>query len=124
MTHALTPGVTSIPRQLLKHWFDRGEWSSEEKRWIGEPRQYPFYFRQLEAIEALIWWQEAPPDFKQGIFKGVDNEQNRAKRAAMETWIKSVNEQDGFGHWCFAMVFTPDNIRDVMFNLSATSIAP
>ncbi|MBS0496999.1 MAG: DEAD/DEAH box helicase family protein [Proteobacteria bacterium] len=62
------PGVTSVTRQLLEHWFDRGEWNSEEKRWIGGPRQYSFYFCQLEAIEALIWWLEAPQDFRQGIF--------------------------------------------------------
>ena len=62
------PGVTSVTRQLLEHWHERGEWSPEEQRWIGGPRQYPLYFCQLEAIEALIWWLEAPQDFKQGIF--------------------------------------------------------
>ena len=62
------PGVTSVTRQLLEHWFDRGEWDGEGKCWIGGPRQYPFYFCQLEAIESLIWWLEAPQDHKQGIF--------------------------------------------------------
>ncbi|PTQ88614.1 BPTD_3080 family restriction endonuclease [Nitrosomonas ureae] len=62
------PGVTSVTRQLLEHWHARGEWDSDEKRWSGGPRQYPLYFCQLEAIEALIWWLEAPQDFKQGIF--------------------------------------------------------
>ena len=62
------PGITSVTRQLLEHWHARGEWDSDEKRWNGGPRQYPLYFCQLEAIEALIWWLEAPQDFKQGIF--------------------------------------------------------
>lgn len=62
------PGVTSVTRQLLEHWRERGEWDSEGKCWIGGPRQYPFYFCQLEAIESLIWWLEAPQDYKQGIF--------------------------------------------------------
>lgn len=62
------PGVTSVTRQLLEHWYERGEWSGEEHRWVGGPRQYPFYFCQLEAIESLIWWLEAPEDYKQGIF--------------------------------------------------------
>ena len=62
------PGVTSVTRQLLEHWRERGEWDSEGKCWIGGPRQYPFYFCQLEAIESLIWWLEAPQDHKQGIF--------------------------------------------------------
>jgi type III restriction enzyme len=62
------PGVTSVTRQLLEHWHERGEWSGEEHRWIGGPRQYPFYFCQLEAIESLIWWLEAPEAYQQGIF--------------------------------------------------------
>lgn len=54
------PGVTSVTRRLLEHWHDR------------EARQYPFYFCQLEAIETLIWWVEAPADFKQGIYLPSD----------------------------------------------------
>lgn len=50
------PGVTTVTRSLLEHWHDR------------DARQLPFYFCQLEAIETLIWWVEAPADFKQGIF--------------------------------------------------------
>jgi type III restriction enzyme len=52
---AAYPGVTSVTRTLLEHWFDRSA------------RQYPFYFCQLEAIETLIWWIEAPDEHKQGI---------------------------------------------------------
>ncbi len=50
------PGITSITRKLLEHWHDR------------TARQHPFYFCQLEAIETLIWWVEAAPEFKQGVF--------------------------------------------------------
>lgn len=50
------PGITSVTRRLLGHWHDRSA------------RDYPFYFCQLEAIETLIWWVEAPPEHKQGIF--------------------------------------------------------
>lgn len=60
-------GVTSISRQLLEHWHARGEWVPEETRWVGGPRQNPFYFCQLEAIETLIWWVEGSAEFKQGI---------------------------------------------------------
>jgi type III restriction enzyme len=49
------PGVTTVTRSLLAHWHDAGA------------RQYPFYFCQIEAIETLIWWIEAPAEFKQGI---------------------------------------------------------
>lgn len=50
------PGITSVTRRLLEHWHD------------AETRPYPFYFCQLEAIETLIWWIEAAPDYKQGIY--------------------------------------------------------
>ena len=60
-------GVTSTSRQLLEHWQARGEWVPEETRWVGGPRQNPFYFCQLEAIETLIWWVEGSAEFKQGI---------------------------------------------------------
>ena len=49
------PGITSVTRSLLEHWYDRSA------------RQYPFYFCQLEAIETLIWWIESPAEYKQGI---------------------------------------------------------
>lgn len=51
------PGITSVTRSLLAHWTDQAE----------GVRQYPFYFCQIEAIETLIWWVEAAPEFKQGI---------------------------------------------------------
>ena len=53
---AAYPGITSVTRKLLEHWHD------------ASARDYPFYFCQLEAIETLIWWVEAAPEFKQGIF--------------------------------------------------------
>jgi type III restriction enzyme len=49
------PGITTVTRGLLEHWFD------------PSVRLLPFYFCQLEAIETLIWWVEAPAGFKQGI---------------------------------------------------------
>ena len=49
------PGVTSITRRLLIHWYDQ------------EVRTYPFFFCQLDAIETLIWLAEAPDSDKVGI---------------------------------------------------------
>ena len=46
--------------------------------------------------------------------KGQDSEQNKAKRAAMRTWVQAVNEHGGFGSWCFDVVFDPAKIRDVV----------
>ncbi len=49
------PGITAVTRRLLDHWRD------------GTVRDTPFYFCQIEAIETLIWWVEAPAEHKQGI---------------------------------------------------------
>ena len=46
--------------------------------------------------------------------KGVDDERNRIKRAAMAVWIRTVNEQGGFGQWCFDVVFEPARTRDIL----------
>ncbi|MBN1458253.1 MAG: DEAD/DEAH box helicase family protein [Armatimonadetes bacterium] len=50
------PGVTGITRRLLEHW-----WNAEDR----EDRR--LFFCQLEAIETLIWLNEAPIDRRQGI---------------------------------------------------------
>ncbi len=62
------PGTTSVTLQLLTFWHERGEWSQDAHSWVGGPRQFPFYFCQLEAIESLIWWVEATKEYKQGIY--------------------------------------------------------
>lgn len=49
------PGLTAVTKRLLEHWRD------------NDARTLPFYFCQLEAIETLIWWVEAPASHKQGI---------------------------------------------------------
>ena len=53
-------GTTAVTQKLLKHWHDESL------------RQYPFYFCQLDAIETLIWWTEAPSPERQGIHLGSD----------------------------------------------------
>ncbi len=53
-------GTTVVTKRLLKHWHDESM------------RQYPFYFCQLDAIETIIWWTEAPPTERQGIKLGSD----------------------------------------------------
>jgi len=50
------PGVTGITKSLLEHWYDPEE--RENRR---------FFFCQLEAIETLIWFIEAPEAEKTGI---------------------------------------------------------
>lgn len=46
--------------------------------------------------------------------KGVDSEQNRAKRAALDEWVRAVNQKGGFGQWCWDVVFEPAQVQDVL----------
>ena len=72
--------------------------------WNGSSRNFvPDYLIRLKNGQTLVL-----------EVKGQDSEQNRAKRAAMDTWIKAVNEQGGFGSWCFDTVFDPSQVRDVI----------
>lgn len=67
------PGITSVTRTLLEHWHDR------------TARDLPFYFCQLEAIETLIWWVEAPrglrPRRERAVQAGI---RQRVRRAAID----------------------------------------
>ena len=46
--------------------------------------------------------------------KGQDSEQNRAKRSALDTWVKGVNEKGGFGTWTSDVAFEPAQIHDTI----------
>ena len=46
--------------------------------------------------------------------KGEDSEQNRAKRAALDIWVKGVNSKGGFGVWCWDVGFQPAQIHDIV----------
>ena len=46
--------------------------------------------------------------------KGEDSDENRAKRAAFDVWVKAVNEKGGFGVWVWDVVFEPVKVHDVI----------
>ena len=46
--------------------------------------------------------------------KGEDSDQNRAKRAALEVWVKGVNAKGGFGVWCWDVAFEPAKVHDII----------
>ena len=45
---------------------------------------------------------------------GQDDEQNRAKRCALDEWAKSVNQHGGFGRWSSAVSFDPGDGSDIL----------
>ena len=47
--------------------------------------------------------------------KGEDSDQNRAKRMALDAWVRAVNSRGGFGTWCWDVVKAePSKIHDVI----------
>lgn len=70
--------------------------------WRGSVRNFlPDYLIRLNNGKTLVL-----------EVKGQDSEQNKAKRDAMQLWIKAVNEQGGFGQWHFAVAFNPHEVAD------------
>lgn len=58
--------------------------------WGGSKRRYvPDFLIRLSNGKTLVL-----------EIKGQDSDQNRAKRAAMETWTTGINAKGGFGLWC------------------------
>ena len=46
--------------------------------------------------------------------KGVDDEKNRTKRAALKEWIDAVNSDGRFGKWEYDVSFRPSDIKDII----------
>jgi type III restriction enzyme len=46
--------------------------------------------------------------------KGQDTEQERAKRAAMQSWVDAVNARGGFGVWCCDVAYQPAQLQDAL----------
>ena len=55
--------------------------------------------------------------------KGEDSDQNMAKRAALDAWVKAVNERGGFGAWCWDVAFEPARIQDIVIGHSSAKTA-
>jgi len=46
--------------------------------------------------------------------KGEDSDQNKAKRSALDVWVKGVNAKGGFGVWCWDAAFEPAKVHDIL----------
>jgi type III restriction enzyme len=54
--------------------------------------------------------------------KGEDSDQNRAKRMALDAWVRAVNARGGFGVWCWDVVKgEPSKVIDVLTKHSKTA---
>lgn len=72
--------------------------------WNGSRRRYvPDFLIRLSNGKTLIL-----------EIKGEDSPQNKAKRAALDVWVKAVNTKGGFGVWCWDVIFEPAQIQDAI----------
>ena len=46
--------------------------------------------------------------------KGEDSPQNKAKRSALDAWVKGVNSKGGFGVWCWDVAFDMAKLQDIL----------
>lgn len=46
--------------------------------------------------------------------KGTDSPQIRAKRDALEEWVRAINSEGGFGQWTWDVAFSPNEIQDIL----------
>jgi type III restriction enzyme len=51
--------------------------------------------------------------------KGMDTEQDRVKRRALNDWVNAVNAHGGFGIWHWAVSHNPGDIHDILRKHSA-----
>ena len=72
-------------------------WKGSKKRFI------PDYLIKLSNGKTLVL-----------EIKGQDSQQNQAKRAALDLWVKSVNAKGGFGVWCWDVAFEPAKVYDIV----------
>ena len=72
--------------------------------WNGSRRRFlPDFLVRLKNGKTLVL-----------EIKGVDDDQNRAKRAALMTWVKGVNQKGGFGVWTADVAFEPWQICEIV----------
>jgi type III restriction enzyme len=50
--------------------------------------------------------------------KGKDDAKQQEKRKALDLWIRAVNEDQGFGEWCWDVSFDPDDLTGILLKHS------
>ena len=50
--------------------------------------------------------------------KGQESDQDKTKRAALDEWVKAVNEHGEFGKWGRAVSRSPGNVAEILHRTS------
>ncbi len=71
--------------------------------WQGSRRRYvpDFLVRLANGITLVL------------EIKGVDSDRDRAKRDALDEWVRAVGAEGGFGAWAWDVAFRPGDVADI-----------
>jgi type III restriction enzyme len=119
-----------IPTQKsqISHMVSDGSWEQYAANVLETSKQVRAYVKNERlGFQIYYLWNGSKkryiPDFiiqlNNGMnlvleIKGQDSEQNKAKRSALDAWVKAVNSKGGFGVWSWDVVFEPAQIHDVI----------
>lgn len=76
--------------------------------WNGSRRRYVPDFMVKLSNKTLLALE----------IKGSDSPQNKAKRDALDEWVRAINANGGFGRWAWDVVFEPGDLQDIIINHS------
>ena len=76
--------------------------------WKGSRRRYVPDFMVKLSNETFLALE----------IKGSDSPQNKAKRDALDEWVKAINANGGFGRWAWDVVFEPGGLQDIIIKHS------
>lgn len=76
--------------------------------WHGSRRRYVPDFMVKLSNETLLALE----------IKGSDSPQNKAKRDALDEWVRAINANGGFGRWAWDVVFEPGGLQDIIIKHS------
>lgn len=72
--------------------------------WNGSRRRYvPDFLIKLSEGKILVL-----------EIKGQDSPQNKAKREALDEWVRAVSSYGGFGEWAWDVAFKPSDVHDII----------
>lgn len=79
--------------------------------WAGSRRRYvPDFLVRLSVGKMLAL-----------EIKGTDSPQNKAKRDALNEWVKAINASGGFGCWSWDVAFKPGDVQDIITKHTAVA---
>ena len=56
--------------------------------------------------------------------KGKKTEESDAKHAFLDEWVNAVNENGGFGQWCWDVSYEPKDVDDILAKVCSVELEP